>query len=219
MKVAKLSRWAAPQVEPVLAMLSLKYTSEHLSFGVLNIAAAPALAKHLRIALDPLTSRQLPTLILFDKGQEVGRIPQARLPEVCTQTGTARANSMFIFASFAHMVFGTQCTGSNVASAYINMTRLRLLLGYGIKGSGTVIITHRLAACRWTGGRARWGKACSGRGILPEALTSLLCRRGLPRKQSLQSPSAALATSAADFYLQPVQRLLCSGKLGCSIFF
>jgi hypothetical protein len=66
------------QVEPVLATLSLKYTSEHLCFGVLNVAAAPALAKHLRISLDPLTSRQLPTLIMFDKGAEVGRIPQVR---------------------------------------------------------------------------------------------------------------------------------------------
>lgn len=69
---------AGAQVEPVLATLSLKYTSEHLRFGVLNIAAAPALAKHLHIALDPLTSRQLPTLVMFDKGKEVGRIPQAR---------------------------------------------------------------------------------------------------------------------------------------------
>lgn len=72
----------ALQVEPVLATLSLKYTSEHLAFGVLNIAGAPALAKHLRIELDPLSSRQLPTLIMFDKGREVGRIPQARSPSV-----------------------------------------------------------------------------------------------------------------------------------------
>ena len=67
----------------MLANLSLKYTSDHLCFGVLNIAAAPALAKHLRISLDPLTSRQLPTLIMFDKGAEVGRIPQVCVGDVC----------------------------------------------------------------------------------------------------------------------------------------
>ena len=44
----------------------------------MNIAAAPALAERLNIQLDTVTSRQVPSLIMFQAGAEVGRIPSVR---------------------------------------------------------------------------------------------------------------------------------------------
>ncbi|CEL99162.1 unnamed protein product [Vitrella brassicaformis CCMP3155] len=60
-----------PQV--VIANLSLKYTSERLRFGKVDISRNAVLAK--RFQIDPDRSDQLPTFILFERGQEAKRAP------------------------------------------------------------------------------------------------------------------------------------------------
>lgn len=68
----------APQclyLEPVIAELSLKYSSEHLRFGKMDVSRWPALAKKYKISVRGENGNQLPTLIMFEKGKEGGRIP------------------------------------------------------------------------------------------------------------------------------------------------
>ena len=68
----------APQclyLEPVLAEISLQYSSETLRFGKIDVSRWPALAKRYRISIRGENGNQLPTLIMFEKGKESGRIP------------------------------------------------------------------------------------------------------------------------------------------------
>jgi thiol-disulfide isomerase/thioredoxin len=67
----------APQclyLEPVIAELSLKYSTENLRFGKIDVSRWPNMAHKYNIALSGV-SPQLPTLILFEKGKETARIP------------------------------------------------------------------------------------------------------------------------------------------------
>ena len=74
--VVFFAAWSPPCVhlEPVVAELSLKYGTGSLQFGKVDVGRWPHVAKEHRVVVSP-TSNQLPTLILFRKGQEVGRIP------------------------------------------------------------------------------------------------------------------------------------------------
>ena len=68
----------APQclyLEPVIAELSLKYSFEHLRFGKLDVSRWPAMAKKYKISVRGENGNQLPSLIIFEKGKETGRIP------------------------------------------------------------------------------------------------------------------------------------------------
>jgi len=61
------------QLTPLFAQLALKHPS--VPFYRLDIGKAPAVAEQLRISLDG-SSKQLPTLIMFESGKEKARIPQ-----------------------------------------------------------------------------------------------------------------------------------------------
>mmetsp|Transcript_14117 Transcript_14117/g.36227 ORF Transcript_14117/g.36227 Transcript_14117/m.36227 type:complete len:292 (-) Transcript_14117:277-1152(-) len=68
--------WSPPCVhlEPVFADLSLKYTTSKLKFGKLDLGRWPSAAADLRIDVGG-ASHQLPTIIMYQAGVEVGRIP------------------------------------------------------------------------------------------------------------------------------------------------
>mmetsp|Transcript_37002 Transcript_37002/g.104458 ORF Transcript_37002/g.104458 Transcript_37002/m.104458 type:complete len:316 (+) Transcript_37002:263-1210(+) len=61
-------------LEPVFADLSLKYATDKLKFGKLDLGRWPAIASELKIDVSGAT-QQLPTIIMYEKGEEVGRIP------------------------------------------------------------------------------------------------------------------------------------------------
>lgn len=68
----------APQclyLEPVIADLSLAYSSEKLRFGKVDVSRWPGLAKKYRINVRGEKGNQLPTLAMFERGAEAGRIP------------------------------------------------------------------------------------------------------------------------------------------------
>ncbi|KAH7618020.1 putative Thioredoxin-related transmembrane protein 2 [Nannochloris sp. 'desiccata'] len=68
----------APQclyLEPVIAELSLQYSSPTLRFGKIDVSRWPALAKRYKISIRGEDGNQLPTLIMFENGKERGRIP------------------------------------------------------------------------------------------------------------------------------------------------
>lgn len=67
----------APQclyLEPIIAELSLKYSMDSLRFGKIDVSKWPSIAKKYNISLTGI-SNQLPTIIMFEKGKEIGRIP------------------------------------------------------------------------------------------------------------------------------------------------
>ena len=68
--------WSPPCVylEPVVAELSLKYSTEALRFAKLDLGRWPHVGQQQNIQVHP-NSDQLPTLIMFDGGKEVARIP------------------------------------------------------------------------------------------------------------------------------------------------
>ena len=68
--------WSPPciHLEPVFADLSLKYATDHFKFGKLDLGRWPAIAGELKIDANGAT-QQLPTIIMYEKGEEVGRIP------------------------------------------------------------------------------------------------------------------------------------------------
>uniref|UniRef100_M4B2N0 Thioredoxin domain-containing protein n=1 Tax=Hyaloperonospora arabidopsidis (strain Emoy2) TaxID=559515 RepID=M4B2N0_HYAAE len=61
--------------EPMLADLSLRYSSDSLQFGKIDVNKWSDLALENRISVST-SSWQLPTLILFQNGEEVMRLPQ-----------------------------------------------------------------------------------------------------------------------------------------------
>lgn len=61
-------------LEPVMADLSMRYATESLRFGKFDLARWPDRAKDFKINMAG-ASPQLPTLIMFEDGEEVGRIP------------------------------------------------------------------------------------------------------------------------------------------------
>merc|ERR1711871_1887344 len=70
--------WAPPCVhlEPVVARLSLKYggPASGIRFAKLDLARWPGVGKEHGIVVSP-SSEQLPTIVLFEDGEEVARIP------------------------------------------------------------------------------------------------------------------------------------------------
>lgn len=68
--------WSPPCVnlEPTYAALSCKYGSENLKFAKLDLMRWPKTGEEYGINVSG-TSKQLPTLILFEKGVEVVRVP------------------------------------------------------------------------------------------------------------------------------------------------
>ncbi|CAG8434398.1 1978_t:CDS:2 [Ambispora gerdemannii] len=61
--------------EGTLAKTSLKYTTENIHFGKIDLERFSVLAQEYNISLSP-TSLDLPTLILFKNGTEIKRLPQ-----------------------------------------------------------------------------------------------------------------------------------------------
>lgn len=75
--VAFYATWSGPciHLEPVLAELSLKYTVPgKLQFGKLDLGRWQSTAPEVKVSLN-MTTDQLPTLILFERGKEVFRMP------------------------------------------------------------------------------------------------------------------------------------------------
>lgn len=68
--------WSSPctHFTSVFADLSLQYSDDYLKFGKLDIGRYPQIAKRFNIETS-VTSKQLPTLILFVNGKEVLRKP------------------------------------------------------------------------------------------------------------------------------------------------
>lgn len=68
--------WSPPclHLEPAMAELSLKYTTDKLKFGKFDVGRWPYVGREHKIS-PTATASQLPTLILFEKGKEVARIP------------------------------------------------------------------------------------------------------------------------------------------------
>jgi len=68
--------WSPPCVhlEPIFAQLSVKYASSKLQFAKMDLGRWPRIAKEFNIHTGG-SSKQLPTLIMFENGKEIGRIP------------------------------------------------------------------------------------------------------------------------------------------------
>ncbi|KAI8364383.1 hypothetical protein BD560DRAFT_373117 [Blakeslea trispora] len=76
--------------EAVLARLSIKYDAPHLKFGQIDIDLYPDLAEEFGVSKDP-ASFDLPTLILFQQGKEIRRLPELTLSKEGSQNATANA--------------------------------------------------------------------------------------------------------------------------------
>ncbi|GAN05211.1 conserved hypothetical protein [Mucor ambiguus] len=61
--------------EAVLAKLSIEYDVPHLKFGQIDIDIYPDLAEEFGVSKDP-ASFDLPTLLLFQQGKEIRRLPE-----------------------------------------------------------------------------------------------------------------------------------------------
>lgn len=87
----------APQcvyLEPVIADLSMKYSGTTLRWGKMDVGRWPMMAKEYNISVQGASS-QLPTLILFNKGKEVGRIPHV-FPDGRVAGGKFRKNDIIV---------------------------------------------------------------------------------------------------------------------------
>ncbi|OBZ82179.1 Thioredoxin-related transmembrane protein 2-B [Choanephora cucurbitarum] len=74
--------------EAVLAKLSIKYDVPHLKFGQIDIDLYPDLAEEFGVSKDP-ASFDLPTLILFQQGKEIRRLPELTLAKEDSKNTTA----------------------------------------------------------------------------------------------------------------------------------
>ncbi|KAI8372987.1 uncharacterized protein BYT42DRAFT_578787 [Radiomyces spectabilis] len=61
--------------EGILAHLSLQYTRDHMKFGKVDVDLYPDIAQEFGISRDP-ASFDLPTLVLFQNGTEIRRLPE-----------------------------------------------------------------------------------------------------------------------------------------------
>lgn len=68
--------WSArcSQLAPVLATLSKRYKHPRIEFATLDVSKFPETADSLRVSVSA-ASKQLPTIICFNQGKEVARIP------------------------------------------------------------------------------------------------------------------------------------------------
>ncbi|OQS06016.1 hypothetical protein THRCLA_01918 [Thraustotheca clavata] len=62
--------------DAMYANLSLKYSSDTVKFGRVNVEQHPSLAKQFQIDTNATTTVQLPTMILFINGKETKRAPR-----------------------------------------------------------------------------------------------------------------------------------------------
>lgn len=74
--VEMYASWSPPciHLEPIFAQLSVKYSSDKLQFAKMDLGRWPRIAKEFNVSITG-TSKQLPTLIMFEDGKEIGRIP------------------------------------------------------------------------------------------------------------------------------------------------
>lgn len=95
-KVTWLIEFYAPwaphclHLEPVFAELSLQYGSEDLKFGILDVSQWPLTAKQYQVSIRGDQGNQLPTLIMFKNGKEIGRIPHVYEDGRVASGGTIR---------------------------------------------------------------------------------------------------------------------------------
>ncbi|KAG7392448.1 Thioredoxin- transmembrane protein 2 [Phytophthora boehmeriae] len=82
--------------EPMLAELSLRYSSDALQFGKVDVNKWSDLAVENRIDVST-SSSQLPTLILFQDGQETMRLPPIDADGKVTKTILDRAGLLAVF--------------------------------------------------------------------------------------------------------------------------
>ena len=77
-KVLCFATWASNSVSimPVIAELSLKYYPK-IQFCKIDIGRYAGIAKMHNVSIKP-TTKQLPTIILFENGKEKGRLPQIK---------------------------------------------------------------------------------------------------------------------------------------------
>ncbi|KAI8090291.1 uncharacterized protein B0P05DRAFT_530172 [Gilbertella persicaria] len=76
--------------EAVLAKLSLQYDVPHLKFGQIDIDLYSDLAEEFGVSKDP-ASFDLPTLILFQQGKEIRRLPELTLAKEGAKNTTTNA--------------------------------------------------------------------------------------------------------------------------------
>ena len=74
--VCFFASWSPPcvHVEPTFAKLSERFTTPGLRFAKVDVGRWPVLAKRFGVSTSAM-SKQLPTLVLFEGGNEVARIP------------------------------------------------------------------------------------------------------------------------------------------------
>ncbi|RLN56760.1 hypothetical protein BBP00_00007832 [Phytophthora kernoviae] len=84
------------ELEPMLADLSLRYSSDGLRFGKVDMNKWSDLAVENRINVST-SSSQLPTLILFQEGKEAMRLPPIDANGKVTKTILDRAGLMAVF--------------------------------------------------------------------------------------------------------------------------
>ncbi|ORY89997.1 hypothetical protein BCR43DRAFT_499827 [Syncephalastrum racemosum] len=78
--------------EAVLANLSLKYSTEHLQFGKVDIDLYPDVGDTYGISRDP-ASFDLPTLLLFSDGNPIRRLPELTMPSANNNTNSSMTTS------------------------------------------------------------------------------------------------------------------------------
>jgi len=69
--------WSPPctTLSSLFGEISQQYGTENLKFGKIDLGQYPLIAKKYAIDVNDTTSAQLPTLILFDNGEELVRMP------------------------------------------------------------------------------------------------------------------------------------------------
>lgn len=90
--------WSPPciHLEPVYADLSLKYTTAMFKFGKLDLGRWPQAARDFKVDVNGVTD-QLPTIIMFKAGVEVGRIPQVFQDGSCAKGKFTRSDIVRAF--------------------------------------------------------------------------------------------------------------------------
>jgi len=65
---------SAVNFSPIFAKISANYGLPNLKFGKIDVGRYPEVGEKYHVSTSPLT-RQLPTIIMFQEGKEVGRVP------------------------------------------------------------------------------------------------------------------------------------------------
>jgi hypothetical protein len=78
-----------------------RYSSETLRFGKVDVDKFPELAREYQIDAST-ASWQLPTLILFQGGTEIGRLPQIDVDGNATKTILDKVHQRYLFLADLH---------------------------------------------------------------------------------------------------------------------